>query len=1064
MKHTRLFLRTARLIAAAAAVVFVMMLVSVGCLAERSVIADGSCGENLTWVLYDDGELVISGSGAMNSDPWQNYQTYIKNVVIENGVTSIGFWAFSGYTGLTSITIPDSVTSIGYMAFRNCTGLTSVTIGNSVTSIESYAFSHCTGLTSVTIGNSVTSIGGGAFEYCTGLTSITIPDSVTSIETHAFYYCSGLTSVTIGNGVTSIGDKAFYGCSKLKDVYVTDVAAWCNIDFYDYNSNPFYYASNLYVNGKLTTDLVIPAGVKSIKKYAFYECTGLTSVTIPDSVTSIGDVAFFWCTRLTSISIPDSVTSIGASAFRNCTGLTSVTIGNSVTTIGDRAFYDCTGLTSVTIGNSVTTIGDQAFYDCTGLTSVTIPHGVTSIGAHAFFGCSKLTSITIPDSVTSIGEYAFCYCSGLTSVTIGNGVTSIGDKAFYNCNALNSVTYYGSPAEWQKITVGDGNTPLTGASFTYICDLTVTYVKANGATSVSKTSYVAQPNESVDLTPTATRAGWTFLGWNTDVNATVPLTSLIVMDDITLYPIFEKTVRVNFYAGNEALSESRDVTFCNNETSAPVTVPAIPAFGSYTPVGWTTASTISAASTVPTYDVGSTVDISENTTLYAKYTNMVSFAYDYGDEFTSPAAETFTQTYLASGARTAKSFTLAAAPSSDRTFKGYRLNDAQTLKASGTTVSVDADTVAYAVWQDRTETPHISVGEDTDRRKVVSISCAEAGSKIYYTLDGTEPTVSSAVYTQPVTVTGYTNLTVKAIAVLDGKARSSVSSASVALNRLISPVATAEGSLPAGTPVSLYASEGTVIRYTTDDTEPTAASPVYDAPVTVSEAMTIKAAAFRDGFLTSETAPFHYDLLNPALPFYTVSAKNTADGTLTVTVSLSENAGAAGGSFNLIYDNTAVRVIGSEVGPFARGANPTVNTGYNNHAVRLVFAGAGTLAGGGDLLSVTFAVTDPARLAVPFSLENGKLSDADAKAIAVQHVNASAVLFPGTGNTVIGDVNGDGEADFSDALLILRYDAGLVTLSDAQKKLGDTDHDGETDFADALRILRYHAGLIPSLG
>ena len=296
--------------------------------------------------------------------------------------------------------------------------------------------------------------------------------SVTSIGDKAFYYCSGLTSITIPNSVTSIGDYAFFNCSGLKEVHISDLSAWCNIDFYKSDSNPLYYAHNLYLNGELVTELVIPNGVTSIGDCAFYNCSGLTSVTIPNSVTSIGEDAFSGCSSLTSVTIPNSVTSIGWYAFSGCDGLTSITIPNSVTSIGNQAFSGCDGLTSITIPNSVTSIGYIAFWGCSGLTSVVvaegnyvydsrdncnaiietstntlitgckntvIPNSVTSIGA-AFWGCSGLTSITIPNSVTSIGRCAFYDCYGLTSVTIPNSVTSIGNYAFYDCYGLTSVT------------------------------------------------------------------------------------------------------------------------------------------------------------------------------------------------------------------------------------------------------------------------------------------------------------------------------------------------------------------------------------------------------------------------------------------------------------------------------------------------------------------------------------------------------------------------------------------------------------------------------------------------
>ena len=388
----------------------------------------------------------------------------VTDLAIPNSVTSIGECAFYGCSSLTSVTIPNSVTSIENYAFCGCTGLTNVTIPNSVTSIENYAFWGCTGLTNVTIPNSVTSIGSGAFNACTGLTNVTIPNSVVSIGDEAFEYCSSMTSITIPNSVTSIEREAFWGCDKLKEVHITDIAAWCKIDFDQYSaSNPLYYAHNLYVNGTLVTDLVIPDGVTSIGASAFSCCSSLTSVTISNSVTSIGAYAFRDCSSMTSVTISNSVTSIGGYAFEDCssltnvtisnsvtsigsfafsgrTGLTNMTIPNSVTSIGISAFSGCTGLTNVTIPNSVTSIGDYAFSGCTGLTNVAIPNSVTSIGECAFYGCSSLTSVTIPNSVTSIGNSVFSGCTGLTNVTIPNSVASIGDYAFYNCSSMTSVT------------------------------------------------------------------------------------------------------------------------------------------------------------------------------------------------------------------------------------------------------------------------------------------------------------------------------------------------------------------------------------------------------------------------------------------------------------------------------------------------------------------------------------------------------------------------------------------------------------------------------------------------
>ena len=127
-----------------------------------------------------------------------------------------------------------------------------------------------------------------------------------------------------------------------------------------------------WICDKRTGKVVVPSGVTSIGRKAFYGCTSLMSVIIPDSATSIGDWAFFSCTNLTSVTIPDGVTSIMEYAFSYCSGLTSVTIQSGVASIGGRAFYCCTNLTSVTIPDSVTSIGNEAFYGCIRLKSIII--------------------------------------------------------------------------------------------------------------------------------------------------------------------------------------------------------------------------------------------------------------------------------------------------------------------------------------------------------------------------------------------------------------------------------------------------------------------------------------------------------------------------------------------------------------------------------------------------------------------------------------------------------------------------------------------------------------------
>lgn len=356
--------------------------------AEAATVESGTCGANLTWTLDSDGTLTISGTGEMENyeqdssnlslarTPWKDVATSIKNVVIENGVTSIGDQAFSGCSRLTSVTIPDSITTIGDSAFYGCSKLT----------------------------------------------IITIPNSVTRIGEYAFYRCSCLASINIPDSVTSIGVAAFGDCTGLTQVHITDLVAWCGINFkrdlMSYPNNPLEYAGNLYLNGDLVTNLIIPDSITAIGYSAFYGCTSLDSVTIPDSVTSIGDRAFGNCDSLTSVTIPDSVTNIGTWTFGNCDSLSSVTIGNGVTSIGNCVFEDC----------------------------------------------GSLTSITIPDSVTSIDGNAFNSCTSLAYLILPKGMDTIGYSAFYRCTGLKKVFHKGDQADWDWIIIESGNDALTSAT------------------------------------------------------------------------------------------------------------------------------------------------------------------------------------------------------------------------------------------------------------------------------------------------------------------------------------------------------------------------------------------------------------------------------------------------------------------------------------------------------------------------------------------------------------------------------------------------------------------------
>ena len=359
--------------------------------------------------------------------------------------------------------------------------------------------------------------------------AITIPSSVTyenktysvtAISSYAFSECKDLTSIAIPSSINLMDNNAFNGCSGLSKVIVSNLAAWCRIDFPNVWSNPLYYSHHLYSdNNTEITNLVIPNSVTSIAPRAFCDCTGLTSVTFGSNVTSIGSAAFIRCTGLSTITIPNNVKTIGYEAFQSCSGLTSLTMGSGLTTIGNEAFNGCSALASVTFGSNVTSIGASAFNGCNGLTSITIPNSVTSIGNRAFARCSGLTSISvkannstydsrgncnaiietatntlitgcrttvIPNTVTAISASAFANCSGLTTIEIPQSVTTIGDQAFGFCSDLNKVIVR-DLASWCNISFEDGaSNPLYYAHHLYSNESTeiTDLVIPNGVTSI----------------------------------------------------------------------------------------------------------------------------------------------------------------------------------------------------------------------------------------------------------------------------------------------------------------------------------------------------------------------------------------------------------------------------------------------------------------------------------------------------------------------------------------------------------------------------------------------------
>ena len=456
------------------------------------MIASGTCGENLTWKLSDEGELTIEGIGAMTSTPWSIYSEQVSTVTIGEGVTNIGEWAFGYYPNLTSITIPASVTTIGGAAFMNCSSLASVTIAENsqLVSIGSPAFKNCSNLTSFTLPASVTSIGNDAF-WGTGLTSFIIPENsqLATIGDWAFNGSAGLTTISFPASLTSIGYYAFNTCNFTSITCNAVTPPSINNSFPSTDASALVYVPaasievykaaegwNKFTNwmiasgtcgenltwklsdeGELTIEGI---GAMTSTPWSIYS-EQVSTVTIREGVTNIGEWAFGYYPNLTSITIPASVTTIGGSAFRDCSSLASVTIAENsqLVSIGSPAFKNCSNLTSFTLPASVTSIGNDTFWG-TGLTSFIIPENsqLATIGDWAFNGSAGLTTISFPASLTSIGYYAFntcnftsITCNAVTPPSINNSFPSTDASALVYVPAA-SIEVYKAAEGWNKFT------------------------------------------------------------------------------------------------------------------------------------------------------------------------------------------------------------------------------------------------------------------------------------------------------------------------------------------------------------------------------------------------------------------------------------------------------------------------------------------------------------------------------------------------------------------------------------------------------------------------------------
>ena len=432
--------------------------------------AFGYCGDDASWILYDNGVMQISGTGSMynySSDapaPWSDYRSQIRKVKID-GVTNVGNDTFVGCNNLKEVVLSDSITKIGNTAFRDCVSLEKIDIPATVKTIGYYAFYGCTALSSIDIPEGVQTIGNHAFRKCTGLKSVTVPLSLREVAANAFEGCTSLDAALYKGTVEQWAEVSVAnGNEPLTD----------NLIFALYNGE----CGNGVVWSVTAENELIISGVGEMADYANAKDVpwnqykkDIVSITVCDGVKYIGNNAFNGCVNARKLSIPASARQYnGPYVYSGCTNITEIIItkddgvmcdfGTDSTAGATKTYYKYApwyvlGCPKVVLEEGITAIGAYAFaYNAT-LKEIAFPSTLKKIGANAFYNCTRIEEIRLPDGIKEIGNYAFYGCAQLKSFIIPLSVESIGKAAFRYCDSLDVVFFNGTAYEWSLVGYND---------------------------------------------------------------------------------------------------------------------------------------------------------------------------------------------------------------------------------------------------------------------------------------------------------------------------------------------------------------------------------------------------------------------------------------------------------------------------------------------------------------------------------------------------------------------------------------------------------------------------------
>ncbi len=328
-------------------------------------------------------------------------------------------------------------------------------------------------------------------------TNVFIPNTyegcrVTTIASFAFSGDTDIISVRIPESITDMEVRAFEGCYDIEGVYIDSMEAWLNINFHTdavdkHRANPMHECKNLYLNGELVKNVVIPDGVTAIKNNTFYNVSSLESITIPDSVTTIGDKAFEGCTSLESIVIPDSVTMLGRSVFHRCSSLESIELSDNLTHIGDSSF-----------ASTAYARNEENWTD-----------GVLLYVGEYLVNCRDFANgnVVIKEGTKVIADYAVLFCTKIESVTIPVSITNIGENAFKDCTRLSTVYYNGSEKQWNdNVVIAENNDVLLACEIIFAVEPLNGWVNEGGKWAYYENNVKLTNQWKKDST------GWCYLG------------------------------------------------------------------------------------------------------------------------------------------------------------------------------------------------------------------------------------------------------------------------------------------------------------------------------------------------------------------------------------------------------------------------------------------------------------------------------------------------------------------------------------------------------------------------